>query len=167
MTPQGWRAQAPPEAARPGRLTGGKRRWLTRRQTSPPRRSLPHACDAARGPEPSVPRRGRAARVEGTGDQGGFFEASALEAADQAACLGGAAAIERSASIGARRRMGAPMPPHQEVEFMRSPATPGRPQPLTVQRRGKAGIGGHARLAEFVEEEAQMGGTAGAVPDVG
>src|SRR5262245_21994197 len=102
------------------------------RQTSPPRRSLPHAGDATRGPDPPVPRRGRAACVEGAGDQGGLFEASALEAPDQASRLGGTAAIERPADVGARRRMGAPMPPHQEIELMPSPTAPGWPQPLAI-----------------------------------
>jgi len=50
---------------------------------------------------------------------------------------------------------------------MPSPTAPGWPQPLAIERRGKAGIGGHACPAEFVEEEAQMGGTAGAVHNVG
>jgi hypothetical protein len=109
---------------------------------------------------------GRATRVESASDEGGLVEAAALEAADQPPRLRGSAAIERPAGIEAGGRMGTPMPPHQKVELMRSPAASGGPQPLAVERRGEAGIGGHAGAAEFVKQEAQVGGTAPAVRHV-
>jgi hypothetical protein len=108
-------------------------------------------------------RGGRAARVERAGNQGGFFEAAALKAADQPAGLRGPAAIECAAGIVAGAGVGPPVPPHQKVERMRGPAAPVRAQALPVERCGEPGIGGHPGPAKFVEEEAQMGRTVGAV----
>src|SRR5690348_16177834 len=125
---------------------------LAARQASPPPRFLPNPCDAARGPEASVPRGGRAERIERAGKQRGLFQAATLQAPDQASRLGGATTIEGSAGVEARRWMGPTVSPHHKVELVGLPAPPGRTQALTVQGRGQARISGHATPAQFVQQ---------------
>ena len=151
-----------PAARRLARPNGGGNDDLARRQASPPR-SLPNPRDAACRPVASVTRGGRAARIERAGDQGGLLQAATLEPSDQATGLRGSAAIEGSAGVEACCRMGATMPAHQKIELVGIPAASGRPQPLAVQRRGKAGIGGHAGPTQLVQQVAQMGRYGGVV----
>jgi hypothetical protein len=55
------------------------------------------------------------------------------------------------------RRVKPAMTPHDEMQIMRAPATAARTDTLAAQRGGEVGIGGHARLAQLVEQETKVG----------
>jgi hypothetical protein len=127
---------------------------------------VPNSRHAARAPHTAVAWCGQAARVQRPGDQRGLLKAAPLQAPDQASRLCRAAAIKRAADIEACCWMGAAVPAHDQIELVRTPAAPGRPDALSVQGRGKARIGGHPGRAQLVEQVAQIGCDASAVCDL-
>jgi hypothetical protein len=52
--------------------------------------------------------------------------------------------------------MRAAVSPHRQMKRMRRPTAPRRTQTLSVQGRGKIGIGRHAGEAQFVEQKAKV-----------
>jgi hypothetical protein len=73
--------------------------------------------------------------------------------------------IDREADMSRSRRVMAAMTPHKEMEIMRAPATTAWTDALAVQCGGEVGIGGHARRAQFVDQEAKVERRRG--PDAG
>jgi hypothetical protein len=122
---------------------------------------------ASGGPRMAVTGRGETPGVERPGDHRLRPHAPALQPAHDASRLVGPPGVERGANVEQSARVGVAVAPHRQVKVMRRPAPTRGADALPVQRGGKIGVGGHARRAQLVEQEAQMGRCRGAGAMVG